>query len=69
MLRWSTNSVLVLPVFIGFLQLSDGKQVSGQEIGVLEEFVISSDRESVLKKMVPGTSDYYYFHALHYQNL
>eukprot|EP01046_Picozoa_sp_COSAG06_P098686 COSAG06_NODE_44788_length_360_cov_0.988506_1_plen_40_part_01 len=40
MLRWSTNSVLVLSVFIGFLQLSDGKQVSGQEIGVLEEFVI-----------------------------
>ncbi len=69
MLRWSTNSVLVLSVFIGFLQLSDGKQVSGQEIGVLEEFVLSSDRESVLKKMVPGTSDYYYFHALHYQNL
>ena len=69
MLRWSTNSVLVLSVFIGLLQFSGGKQVSGQEIGVLEEFVLSSDRESVLKKMVPGTSDYYYFHALHYQNL
>lgn len=69
MLRWLTNNVLVLSVFIGLLQLSDGKQLHGQEIGVLEEFVLSSDRESVLKKMVPGTSDYYYFHALHYQNL
>ncbi len=69
MLRFLTNNVLVLSVFIGFLQLSDGKQLHGQEIGVLEEFVLSSDRESVLKKMVPGTSDYYYFHALHYQNL
>lgn len=69
MLRFLTNNVLVLSVFIGFLQLSDGKQLHGQEIGVLEEFVLSSDRESVLKKMVPGTSDYYYFHALHYQNI
>ena len=69
MWRWLTNGALILSVILGFLQISDGKQLSGQEIGVLEEFVLSSDRESVLKKMVPGTSNYYYFNALHYQNL
>ncbi len=69
MRRWLTNSALVLSVFLGFQQVPDGKSLSGQEIGVLEEFVLSSNRESVLKKMVPGTSDYYYFHALHHQNL
>ena len=39
MLRWLTNNALVLSMFIGVLQLSDGEQLPGQEIGVLEEFV------------------------------
>jgi len=69
MLRWLTKSALVLSVFIGLLPSSGEKNLLGQELGVLEDFVLSSDRESVLKKMVPGTSDYYYFHALHFQNL
>ena len=67
MLRWLTKSALVLSVFIGLLTSSGEKKLFGQELGVLEDFVLSSDRESVLKKMVPGTSDYYYFHALHFQ--
>ncbi|MGB2500164.1 MAG: hypothetical protein ACPIA2_10725 [Mariniblastus sp.] len=69
MLRWLTKSALVLSVFIGLLTSSGETKLFGQEVGVLEDFVLSSDRESVLKKMVPGTSDYYYFHALHFQNL
>ena len=40
----------------------------GQDTNLLEEFVRSADREVVLKKLVPGTQQYYYLHALHYQN-
>ena len=40
----------------------------GQDTNLLEEFVRSADREVVLKKLVPGTQQYYYLHTLHYQN-
>jgi hypothetical protein len=39
-----------------------------QEIGFIEDFALAEDREIALKKLIPGTEDYYYFHALHYQN-
>jgi hypothetical protein len=38
------------------------------EIGFLEKFALSSDRETVLAELIPGSDDYYFFHALHYQN-
>ena len=34
----------------------------------LERFALASDREAVLKELIPGTQEYYYFHCLHYQN-
>ena len=34
----------------------------------LERFALSDDRDAVLKELIPGTQDYYYFHCLHYQN-
>lgn len=39
-----------------------------QEIGFIEDFALAQDREEALAKLIPGTEDYYYFHALHYQN-
>ena len=39
-----------------------------QDTNLLEEFVRSADREVVLKKLVPGTQEYYFLHSLHYQN-
>ncbi len=39
-----------------------------QEIGFLEEFALSDQREKSLKQLVPGTETYYYYHCLHYQN-
>lgn len=39
-----------------------------QEVGFIEEFALADDREAALKKLIPGTENYYYFHALHYQN-
>lgn len=38
------------------------------EIGFVETFVFAQDREAVLEQLVPGTDNYYLFHALHYQN-
>ncbi len=38
------------------------------ELGFAEEFALSRDRAETLKKVIPGTEDYYYFHALHYLN-
>ena len=33
-----------------------------------ERFALADDRETVLKELIPGTPEYYYFHCLHYQN-
>lgn len=38
-----------------------------QEIGFIEQFALAEDRAKVLTQLIPGTEDYYYFHALHYQ--
>ena len=40
---------------------------SSQEIRFIEDFALSDDRSTVLDKLVPGTHEYYYFHALHHQ--
>jgi hypothetical protein len=48
---------------------ADGtSQLAAQEIGFLENFVLAKDREKVLKQLVPGTEQYYFYHALHFQN-
>ena len=41
---------------------------SQQEIGFVEDFALSKNRKTALKKLIPGTEDYYYYHSLHYQN-
>ena len=38
------------------------------EIGFIERFALAADREKALGELVPGTADYYLYHALHYQN-
>jgi len=38
----------------------------GGEIDFREDFALSQDRAAVLKQLIPGTEDYYYYHALHY---
>jgi hypothetical protein len=39
------------------------------EIGFIERFALAPDREAVLGQLLPGSEDYYFFHALHYQNI
>ncbi|MEZ0387647.1 MAG: hypothetical protein ACAI34_11300, partial [Verrucomicrobium sp.] len=38
------------------------------ETGFIERFALAADREKVLGELVPGSEEYYFFHALHYQN-
>jgi hypothetical protein len=39
-----------------------------QDTGFPERFALAADRDAVLKELIPGTDDYYYYHALHLQN-
>jgi hypothetical protein len=39
------------------------------ELPFVEQLALSSNREEVLKQLIPGTEDYYYYHCLHYQNI
>ena len=39
-----------------------------QTIGFDERFVLAEDRAEVLKQLIPGTEDYYYYHSLQHQN-
>ncbi len=41
---------------------------AADEIGFIEEFALAEDRELALEQLIPGTEDFYYYHALHHQN-
>ena len=43
-------------------------QAQAAPLSFLEKFAISENREDVLKELIPGTREYYYYHALHAQN-
>lgn len=55
---------LLLPLVLATVSFARGDN----EIGFIERFALAPDREKVLTELVPGTEDYYFFHALHYQN-
>src|SRR5712672_3217699 len=38
------------------------------DVGYVEDFALAKDRTAALKQLVPGTEDYYYYHALHLLN-
>ncbi|MDB6175305.1 MAG: hypothetical protein JWL59_4616 [Chthoniobacteraceae bacterium] len=38
------------------------------EIGFIEKFALAPDREAVLTQLIPGSEEFYFFHALHFQN-
>jgi len=41
---------------------------AAQEIGLVEKFALAADRDEVLRQLIPGTEDFYVYHALHLQN-
>jgi len=38
------------------------------EVSYIEDFALAKDRAAALKQLIPGTEDFYYFHALYYQS-
>lgn len=40
----------------------------GGDIGFIEDFALGKDRAAALAQLIPGTEDYYYYHALHALN-
>lgn len=58
-----------VPVLAGILALLSPTLLRADtEIGFIEKFALARDREQVLSQLIPGSEDYYYFHALHYEN-
>ena len=37
-------------------------------VGYVEDFALAKDRAAAFKPLIPGTEDYYYYHALHLLN-
>ena len=54
---------------IGALGFGLVSAVQAGDISFAEEFALSKDRAEALKKLIPGTEDYYYYHCLHYLNI
>ncbi|MEM7457266.1 MAG: hypothetical protein AAF456_23185, partial [Planctomycetota bacterium] len=66
--RFNNVQRLVIPVLALAVTFGVATAAAQQEIGFVEQFALSSDREKELEKLVPGTDDYYYFHCLHFLN-
>lgn len=59
-MRYPIGTSAFLFVIVGTL--------SAGEIGFVEDFALATDRAAVLQQLVPGTEDFYYYHALHALN-
>ena len=55
-------------ISIGTLLVVVSGVAQGAEIEFVEDFALASDREKALAQLIPGTEEFYYFHALHYLN-
>ena len=62
-----TRALILTAIFL-FLHLVPVPSHSEGEVGFLEKFALAPDREAVLSELIPGSDDYYFFHALHDQN-
>jgi len=62
-----TRPLQLLTAFGGLL-LAPLTLPAQQDVGFIEDFALAKDRADALKQLIPGTEDYYYYHALHLQN-
>ena len=53
---------------IGALAMFSAELAYAGDIGYVEDFALAKERAEALKKLIPGTEDYYYYHVLHYLN-
>lgn len=54
--------------WVGVVVMAVAGPVWAGEIDFVEDFSLATDRAVPLKQLVPGTEDFYYYHALHYLN-
>lgn len=59
------NSRLALSLFL-FLLAPLAR--ADNEVGFIEKFALAQDREAALSQLIPGSEEFYFFHALHFQN-
>src|SRR6266513_1166957 len=57
-----TRIVILLSLLLGVATRAEN------EIGFIEKFALAPDRATVLTQLIPGSEEYYFFHALHFQN-
>ncbi|MFP6765611.1 MAG: hypothetical protein VB858_18425 [Planctomycetaceae bacterium] len=55
------TSRLILWLSLAFVSAGS---TSAADIGFIEAFALATDRQEALKLLIPGTADYYYYHAL-----
>lgn len=75
MSSWSRSAMamtalvgVLVGAFAGVIPAGLGRgTVQAGELGFLEEFALAEDREAVLQHLIPGTDDYFFYHALHAQ--
>ncbi|HVR76153.1 MAG TPA: hypothetical protein VMT52_17610, partial [Planctomycetota bacterium] len=48
--------------------LASPRRLAGGDLGFMEDFALSTDREEALQRLIPGTEDYYFYHCLQQQN-
>jgi len=48
--------------------LAASQVAANDVIGFVERFALAEDRAEVLQELIPGTEEYYFYNALHYQN-
>ena len=67
----TTQNVLILSVLIAASVTVIAPPAAAADtdtIGFVETFALAEDRAKALEQLIPGTEDYYFYHALHYQN-
>lgn len=55
---------LILPALLAAVRIATAEN----EIGFIEKFALAPDREAVLSQLIPGSEEFYFFSALHFQN-
>ena len=62
---WLPTSLLAALIAVLYLLPTHTRAA---DIGYVEDFALAKDRATALKHLIPGTEDYYYYHALHALN-
>ncbi len=59
---------LIPIVVLSVLVVVSVRPAAADTLGFVETFALAEDREKALEELIPGTEDYYFYHAMHYQN-